>query len=126
MTSKQQKKLANEVLSVIDDSRFAPIFGLGSRAEVPLSGMVGGQIISAQLDRILVTENEVLVVDFKTNRPPPRTPDEVEEVYLQQMAAYRVTLQNIYPDKEIRCALLWTVGAHLMELEPKRLLDYEP
>ncbi|MEE3000291.1 MAG: double-strand break repair helicase AddA [Pseudomonadota bacterium] len=126
LTSKQQKELADEVLSVIDDSRFAPIFGLGSRAEVPLSGMVGGQIISAQLDRILVTENEVFVVDFKTNRPPPRTPDEVEEVYLQQMAAYRVTLQSIYPDKEIRCALLWTVGAHLMELEPKRLLEYEP
>jgi ATP-dependent helicase/nuclease subunit A len=42
------------------------------------------------------------------------------------MAAYRVTLQNIYPDKEIKCALLWTVGTHLMQLEAERLLQYEP
>ena len=126
LDSGQQKEITNEVLSVVGDPEFGPIFGPGSRAEVPLTGMIGGQIISAQLDRLLVTESEVFVIDFKTNRPPPTTPDSVNENYLRQMAAYRVTLQNIYPDKEIKCALLWTVGAHLMQLEAERLLQYEP
>ena len=125
LTTVDKEEITREVLSVINHIEFSPIFGSGSRAEVSLMGMVGKKIISAQLDRLLVTEKQVFVIDFKTNRPPPKTPDQVDEGYLRQMAAYRITIQNIYPDKEVKCALLWTVGAHLMELEPERLLKYE-
>jgi ATP-dependent helicase/nuclease subunit A len=122
----QREEITNEILSVINDPDFSPVFGPGSRAEVPLTGMIDGQIISAQLDRLVVRENEVLVVDFKTNRPPPTSSEQVAEIYLRQMAMYRVALQNIYPDRRIKCALLWTVGAYLMELETKQLLKYTP
>ena len=122
----QQIEIAAEITAVLNDPDFAPIFGPGSRAEVPLIGKVLGQVISAQLDRLLITQTEVLVVDFKTNRPPPRKPSEVADVYLRQMAAYRMALREIYPDKKIKCALLWTVGPHLMPLEVEQLIEYEP
>jgi ATP-dependent helicase/nuclease subunit A len=125
LTPFQQAEVAAEILTVLNHPDFSPIFGPGSRAEVPLIGMVSGQIISAQLDRLLVTDNEVLVVDFKTNRPPPVTAAEVPNVYLKQMAAYRLALNHIYPDKEIKCALLWTVGSNLMPLESKQLMEFE-
>ena len=120
----QREEIKVETLSVINDPDFSSVFGPGSRAEVPLSGLVNGQVISAQLDRLVVKSNEVFVVDFKTNRPPPTTPDKVAEIYLRQMALYRIALQNIYPTKNIRCALLWTVGAYLMPLETEQLLKY--
>jgi ATP-dependent helicase/nuclease subunit A len=126
LSSIQREEITNETLCVINDPDFSPVFGPGSRAEVPLTGMIDGQIISAQLDRLVVRENEVLVVDFKTNRPPPTTPEKVAEIYLRQMAMYRIALQNIYPDRRIKCALLWTVGAYLMELEAEQLLKYTP
>ena len=62
------------------------------------------------------------VVDFKTNRPPPADVESVPPIYLRQMAAYRSTLALIYPDRPVRCLLLWTDGPTLMEL-PDRLLD---
>jgi ATP-dependent helicase/nuclease subunit A len=64
----------------------------------------------------------VLIVDFKTNRPAPRTPAGTAQPYLRQMAAYRAALGKIYPDKSIRCALLWTEEPRLMEL-PEALLE---
>lgn len=118
-----QAELAGEVAMVLSDPAFAAVFAPGSRAEVPLVGMVGERVLSGQVDRLAVTEGDVLIVDFKTNRRPPKTQDDVAPAYLRQMAAYRMALACIYPGKTIRCALLWTDGPVLMPLDPGRLDD---
>ncbi|WP_417456032.1 double-strand break repair helicase AddA [Kordiimonas sp.] len=105
-----------EVKGILEDAEFAPIFGPNSRAEVPIAGLVGTRAISGQVDRLVVTESEVLIVDYKTNRPPPRDAAKVPEVYLKQMGLYARALQGIYPNHKIRAALLWTDISLLMEL----------
>ena len=118
----QQAELAGEVMAILDHPDFAPLFGPSSRAEVPVVGQVGERILSGQIDRLLVTDREVVVVDYKTNRPPPRDVAAVAPVYLKQMAAYRAALACVYPGRIIRCVLLWTDVPTLMPLE-SRLLD---
>ena len=120
---KQQAEIAGEVAGVLADPTWGVIFGPGSRAEVPVVGMVGERVISGQVDRLLVTDSDVLIVDFKTNRPPPKTAAEVAMVYLRQMAAYRAALACIYPNRKIRCALLWTDVPKLMPLDSALLDD---
>ena len=66
----------------------------------------------------------MLIADFKTNRPPPATPEQTPAIYLAQMALYRAALARIFPGKRIECALIWTVGPRLMKL-PASLLDAE-
>jgi ATP-dependent helicase/nuclease subunit A len=117
-----QAALAREVLAVLDAPEFAPLFAPGSRAEAPLAGKIGEAVISGQVDRLAVTDDAVLIVDYKTNRPPPATVDGVATLYLRQMASYRALLRRIYPDRAARCALLWTDGPRLMAL-PEELLD---
>ena len=117
-----QRDIADEVMALLENPQFAPIFGPGSRAEVPLTGQVGNRVVVGQIDRLVVTEREVLVVDYKSNRPPPASPDQVPKIYLRQMAAYRALLRRIYPDRPIACALIWTDGARLMAL-PDAALD---
>jgi ATP-dependent helicase/nuclease subunit A len=68
--------LASEVLALIGDARFAPVFASGSRAEVSIAGRLDRPgrppvPVSGQIDRLVVTPAEVLIVDFKTNRAPP-------------------------------------------------------
>jgi ATP-dependent helicase/nuclease subunit A len=119
-------EIAAETLRLLADPTFAALFGPGSRAEAPIVGeLADGLVISGQIDRLLVTSSEVLVVDFKTNRPAPRTPGETAQPYLRQMAAYRAALGKIYPGKSICCGLLWTEEPRLMEL-PEGLLDSLP
>ncbi len=117
--------VARETLAVLDDPAFAPLFGPGSMAEVPLAGVLGGRAISGQVDRLVVTAESVLVADYKTNRPPPATPAEVAPAYLRQMAVYRALLQRIYPGRTVDCALVWTDGPRLMRLDPA-MLEPEP
>ena len=63
-----------------------------------------------------------LVVDYKTNRPPPLKADGVAEAYLLQLAAYRMALRLIYPGKSVSAAIVWMDGARLMEI-PGGMLD---
>ncbi|MBI1180484.1 MAG: double-strand break repair helicase AddA [Alphaproteobacteria bacterium] len=122
LTEAVAESWSGEVLRILDDPACAALFGPGSAAEVPVTGLLGTSAISGQIDRLAVTADEVLIADYKTNRPPPSRPRDVPALYLRQMAAYRGLLRGIYPGKTVRCALLWTDGPTLMTL-PDALLD---
>lgn len=124
----EQAEIIIETLAVLADSGFAALFGPGSRAEVPIVGVAGEEavVISGQVDRLLVTADEVLVIDYKTNRPPPTTVGAVPPLYLKQMAAYRMLLRQVYPSRTVRCALLWTDGPRLMPLPDDLLNPWAP
>jgi len=122
LTPEQQDEIARETMAVLESPAFAALFAPGSRAEVPVVGVVNGRALSGQIDRLTVAGDTVWIVDYKTNRPPPRELSAVPTVYVRQMAAYRAALQAVYPGRTVRCVLLWTDGPFLMEL-PVELMD---
>tara|TARA_B100000519_G_scaffold82140_1_gene70857 strand:- start:72 stop:830 length:759 start_codon:yes stop_codon:yes gene_type:complete len=119
----QQAEIANETLGIFDNPAFAPVFAPGSRAEVPLVGIVGGDVVSAQIDRLVVRDDEVMIVDYKTNRPPPRDVEDTPRAYRRQMSIYRAALAQMYPGKTVRCFILWTNGPWMVEL-PEHILTF--
>ncbi|MBL4596576.1 MAG: double-strand break repair helicase AddA [Robiginitomaculum sp.] len=112
----QANEIAKVTLQVLRHSQFADLFGPNSRAELPIAGLGAHTVIHGKIDRLVVRDHDVLVLDFKTNRPPPTHIADVPQAYLDQMQVYRELLTQIWPDKTIRCALLWTDGPNLMEL----------
>jgi ATP-dependent helicase/nuclease subunit A len=127
--AKAASQLLTETLRVLSHPELAPLFGPNSLAEVPIAaelshpdGRSAPLKLSGTIDRLVHTGREVLIVDYKSNRPPPRTPHEVAETYLLQLAAYRLAVAAIFPQTQVRAALLWTEGARIMEI-PAALLD---
>ena len=125
--------LAEEALAVTEAHAHAALFAPGSRAEVPLIGTVqtprGTFTVSGQVDRLAVSEREVLIVDYKTNRPPPDAAEGVALAYRRQLALYRSLLQAIYPGRPVRAFLLWTAAPRLMEVDGETLdksMPYAP
>lgn len=118
--------LADQTLSVISHPDFAAAFAPNARAEVSifadLPEFAPGTRTIGRIDRLAVTDTEVLAVDFKTNRPPPKKPEDVPAIYLAQMALYRAALAKVFPKHRIACALVWTEGPSLMAL-PDALLE---
>jgi ATP-dependent helicase/nuclease subunit A len=114
------------VLALIGDPRFAAVFGAGSRAEVSIVGRLERPgrppaLVSGQIDRLVVTPGEVLIVDYKTNHAPPNLPAEAPPGYVRQLALYRAVLQKLYPQRGVRTALLWTETPELMEISAPAL-----
>ncbi len=120
----EREDITRAVFKVLDDPAFAPLFAPGSRAEVSVVGAapeLGPRSVNGEIDRLVVTETDVLIVDYKTNRPPPEDVADVDPAYATQLAAYRAVLRQVFPDRVIRCALLWTESGKLMEIPSDRL-----
>jgi len=118
--------MADEVLGVLGDPAHAALFGPGSLAEVPLSAVVDGAVVAGIVDRLLVTEDEVTVIDYKTGRQVPATAAEVAPAYLRQMAAYSGALGVIFPGRRIAAALLYTAAPKLVPLDEAILAAHKP
>jgi ATP-dependent helicase/nuclease subunit A len=125
LSEAERDEIAREVLAVLADPRFAPLFAPGSKAEVSIAGRIGELPISGQVDRLVVTDEAVLIADYKSNRPPPRSLAQAQDRhgdYVVQLAVYRAVLKQLYPDRPVRAALVWTATPELMEL-PEKVLD---
>ena len=113
--------MAQQALTILNDLVFAELFAAGSRAEVPIVGRIacdGGASIevSGQVDRLAVTDDSVLIADYKTDRAIPASLTEAPQAYIGQLALYRAVLARIYPAKTIRAALIFTAGPNLIEV----------
>ena len=111
-----------EIVRILDHPELAPLFGPGSKAEVPLTGVVEGHVVGGLVDRLMVLPDRVLLADFKTNRHPPDSIASTPVLYLRQMALYRAVLRAIFPDRRVVCALVWTRDARVVIL-PDEILD---
>lgn len=121
----EREKLGASVAALLADAQYAPIFAPGSRAEVAIMGRVTiGSVeraVSGKIDRLVVTEDAVLIVDYKTNRPPPAAPGEVPQVHIAQMALYRALLAPLYPGRPVRAALVYTERPTLVPVSPETM-----
>ena len=109
----EAEEIVEKVKNLFDNEEYGEVFGSDSKAEIPVMGEVNGKIISGQIDRLLIGDRCVIIVDFKTNRHVPR---EVPPAYRAQLAAYKALLQKIYPQKEIKTYILWTNNAQISEV----------
>ncbi len=124
----QRDEMLTAALGVLNDPAMAGVFAPGGRAEAAIIGaskayLPEGVVINGRVDRLVVSDKEVFIVDFKTDQPAPAEPSGVGESYRLQMAAYWAVLKEAWPDRTVRAALCWTDGPKLMPLPEEMLLD---
>ena len=139
LSRRKRRSIVDEVLAILRSADFAPLFGPDSQAEVPIVAEIqpppgtgsssseasrrGPSLkVIGQIDRLALVGEDVLIVDYKTNRPPPHEPDKVADAYLLQLAAYRLAVREVFPGRKVRAALLWTDSLRIMEI-PAQTLD---
>ncbi|MDA8050956.1 MAG: double-strand break repair helicase AddA [Rhodospirillales bacterium] len=122
LSAEEAASLTGAVLAVLAHPDLARLFGPEGRAEVPLTGMIGENVVGGLVDRLAVLPDRVLVADFKTNRRPPASVAETPALYLRQMALYRAVLRAIFPDRPVEAALVWTETGRVDRL-PDALLE---
>lgn len=120
-------ELAAAALGVISDPDFVELFGPEALAEAPIAAVLaGGHVVSGTADRLLVTDDSVLVIDFKTGRRAPETLDAVPPYHIRQMAAYVAALEVIFPGRQVVAGLLYTAGPVLYALPDDLLATHKP
>ncbi|MCV3735112.1 double-strand break repair helicase AddA [Rhizobium sp. TRM96647] len=122
---RDRARLSADVAAIMQDRSLAAIFSPRSRAEVEIMGTLGlgrtDYAVSGRIDRMVVTEDGVEIVDFKTNRQPPASPATIPFEHLAQLSIYRALLAPLYPGQTIRCGLVYTEAPAVYWLEDEAM-----
>ena len=118
LTNHQAEDFYAEMLSTLKDPHLEAFLAPTSIAEVPLYGTIifaGKQrLLSGRIDRLLVQEDRVLFIDFKTHRQPPKA---LTASMLSQMQLYQAALIQMYPQKQVRGYIYFTATQELRALQ---------
>ena len=106
----------DEASAVLRNPDLAHVFAPDTLAEVSVTADINGVRLHGVIDRLIVEPDRVLAVDFKSNATVPKSASGCPEGLLRQMGAYALALTQIYPEKSVETALLWTRNASLMAL----------
>jgi ATP-dependent helicase/nuclease subunit A len=113
-----RSEIVEQVCGILSDGRFSALFGPNSLGEAPLAATLpDGRVIAGTVDRLLVEEDCVSVIDFKTGKVPASDAD-IPNAHRAQMSAYAEALQVIFPGRLVSASLLYTAGPKLIELMP--------
>ena len=105
-----------EAKKTLNASHLEPIFSQSGLSEVPVTAQMGDDTMYGIIDRLLINGDQVLAVDYKTNRVVPHSVADCPDGLLRQMGAYHLALQQVFPSHRIEVALLWTKDQSLMPL----------
>lgn len=108
--------ILDEATRVLMAPHLKKLFLPQNLAEVPITCELGDGALYGVIDRLIVEEDLVTAVDFKSNATVPKDPNTVPEGLLRQMGAYAFALSQVFPSKKIETAILWTRTAELMAL----------
>ncbi|HEY6918423.1 MAG TPA: double-strand break repair helicase AddA, partial [Tabrizicola sp.] len=108
----------SEARLVLQHPDLAPLFGPDSLAEVAVTAPFGDRILAGSIDRLILSDDRVLIIDYKSNAVVPTGPEAVPEGILRQLGAYAHMLAQVYPDRRVETAILWTKTPSLMRVDP--------
>jgi len=119
--------LVRDACAIVSEPTHADLFGPDALAEAPIAAVIaGGTVVAGTVDRLLIENDRVRLIDFKTGRRVPGSADQAPPSHLRQMAAYAEALRVIFPDRMVEAALLYTSGPALYRLSPALLAAHRP
>ncbi|MEZ5656052.1 MAG: double-strand break repair helicase AddA [Sphingobium sp.] len=118
--------IVEDALAIIADPANADLFGPNALAEAPVAAVVGEEVVSGVIDRLIVGADEIRLVDFKTGSRVPATAQDVPLAHVRQMAAYVAALEVVFPDRRVDATLLYTSGPSLVPLGKDVLAPHKP
>jgi ATP-dependent helicase/nuclease subunit A len=76
-----------------------------------------GNVALLRMDKVIAQDDEIIVLDFKTDATVPTTMDAVRVEYKEQIERYLKHMKNIFPNKVIAGYLLWTKDLKLILMQ---------
>jgi ATP-dependent helicase/nuclease subunit A len=118
-----REEAVSEARGVLESPELQWIFDQSALAEVSIHAEIAGKPLLGTIDRLIVRDDAIIAVDYKTNMAVPGSPDQCPEGLQRQMGAYAVALKQIYPDRAVETGILWTANRTYMTLPQNIVIE---
>ena len=114
LDNNERNNIKRNVLDILE--KYKEYFSNTSKSEVPIIGEVDGEIISGQIDRLIIKEREIVIIDYKNTIRNYNNQSDLPEAFIKQLELYKKLVSKIYIDKKIRCYILLTSYLNMIEV----------
>jgi ATP-dependent exoDNAse (exonuclease V) beta subunit len=98
------KQVSPLIIPLLEHKELKQILDQG-HPEVPLMGYVDGTFYSVRLDCLVIEQECIKIIDFKTGTRPDSG---IPENYKAQLDVYQKLMQSLFIHKNIYTYILWT------------------
>ncbi|WP_254229714.1 UvrD-helicase domain-containing protein [Wolbachia pipientis] len=110
-TSEDKDEIYSKILTF--NEKYDYLFDLEGKSEIPLSGTIDGKPVLVRLDRLCITEDKAIIIDYKSHHNVSiSSSNEIKK----QMLIYKTLVQKVYPDKQVECVVIWMEDLTLQSL----------
>lgn len=112
-----------EACHLIDHAAFRdlydPAYYQEAHNEMPILYRKGGETVYGIIDRLIVREHEVVLIDYKTHaRATEENMAQLAEDYSEQMRLYAEGMRRLWPGRNPRLLLMFTACGGFVEVPP--------
>ena len=115
LTDEEKDNIKNDVLNIL--KKYHEYFNNTSKSEVPIVGEINGKIISGQIDRLIIKDDEIIIIDYKSTIKNYEDQNDLPKEYIKQLELYKELISKIYENKKIRCYILLTSYLKMIEVK---------
>ncbi|XCA33264.1 MAG: UvrD-helicase domain-containing protein [Wolbachia endosymbiont of Polyergus mexicanus] len=101
-TSEDKDEIYSKILAF--NEKYGYLFDLGGKSEIALSGIIDGEPVLVRLDRLCITQDKAIIIDYKSHR---NVSVSLLNEIKKQMLTYKTLVQEIYPNKQVECVVIW-------------------
>lgn len=117
LSKEEQADIKQNINNIVKNQKFNFLFNTNTLNEVSLSGSIEQdgiiQLVSARVDKIIISEHEIIIVDYKYSKKKKSIP----VAYEKQIKLYKNLLKDIYPNHNIIGYLLFSQSAEIVEIK---------
>ena len=112
-----------EACRLVDQDPFRDYFDPAryyeARNEMPILYRDGTQDVYGVIDRLIIRENEIVLIDYKTHaRATTENMEQLAEGFREQMQMYAEGVRRLWPEKKLRTLLFFTACGGIVDLSP--------
>lgn len=101
-TSEDKDEIYSKILAF--NEKYGYLFDLGGKSEITLSGIINGEPVLVRIDRLCITQDKAIIIDYKSHR---NVSVSLLNEIKKQMLTYKTLVQEIYPNKQVECVVIW-------------------
>lgn len=119
-----------EACAVVDAPAFArffnPTYYEEARNEVVVVYEDKGKAITGVIDRLLIANDKLVLIDYKTHRVPVEALAALASGYAAQLRLYAEGLRRLWPGRPVDAVLLFTAAGRSMAVDTSAPVDPAP
>lgn len=115
LNSSEQTRMLASIKGLQKNVKFTQL--LDGEVKTELSIGINNEVLDiGRVDLLVFKEKTVHIVDYKTDKQPSHTLNEIPDNYKSQLESYKTAITTIFPDHSCRKYILWLENSTLQEL----------